>query len=274
LELETFAEIFRANGYRTAGFVTNPYLKKEFQFDQGFEVYEVAKIEKALRARVRAQTEDGIVETVMYVPAPDPTRGRAETITQRASEWIRTIRGDSFFLYIHFMDVHYPYLPPAEYREAFDYARVPGKSDPEIQQPWLEEKGLNTAETAKFAEHMRGLYDGELSYTDEWIGFLLRQLEETDGLENTIVIITADHGEEFLEHGGTIHKGKMYEELVRVPLIVRVPGRPGGTVNAVVRNFDILPTVLDYCGIEPNNSALDARSLRPLIDGKPGACAR
>ena len=122
-------------------------------------------------------------------------------------------------------------------------------------------------ENVALLEHAQGLYDCGIAYTDHWIGKLIDYVSNTDALSNSIIVLTADHGEEFLEHGETIHKGKVYEELVRVPLIFYVPDRGPGTSDSLVRNFDLMPTVLDLCAIQRTASEIDAVSLRPIIDG-------
>ena len=97
---------------------------------------------------------------------------------------------------------------------------------------------------------------------------MLTRLRELDLMDQTIITITSDHGEEFLEHGGTTHKGQLYEEMLRVPLIVHVPGQRPLVVDDIVRNFDIMPTLLELAGIDHDSNALDAASLRPLLEGK------
>jgi arylsulfatase A-like enzyme len=116
---------------------------------------------------------------------------------------------------------------------------------------------------------MRGNCDCELRYADELIGRLLAVLGREHG-EDTIVVITSDHGDEFLEHGGTTHKGTLYEELVRIPLVMRLPGSGPERIDALVRSFDVFPTLLDYCGVGVRPAGLDAVSLRPLLDGRSG----
>jgi arylsulfatase A-like enzyme len=119
---------------------------------------------------------------------------------------------------------------------------------------------------------MRGLYDAEVRHTDHWIGVLLDELESRGLTDDTLVVVTSDHGEEFLEHGGTLHNGKLYEELVRIPLLMRVPGQGPSRFSASVRNIDVMPTILDFCRAELP-LALDAVSLRPLIEGVPASRA-
>ena len=243
--LDTFAEIMKENGYATGGFITNAHLKRVFNFQQGFDHFEE-----------------------MFATGPSHVPyAMAEEVTQHAMDWLGKPRDQPAFLYVHYNDVHYPYLPPDAYRNHFAFARMPGREDTDIQRDWLDEIDVLDGENAALLEHARGLYDCGIAYTDHWIGKLIDYVSNSDILSNSIIILTADHGEEFLEHGGTTHKGKMYEEFVRVPLIFYVPDRGPGTSDALVRNFDLMPTVLDLCAIRRTPSEIDAVSLRPIIDG-------
>lgn len=243
--LDTFAEILNRNGYATAGFITNPYLVSGFHFDQGFDTYRE-----------------------IFSPGEIVPYGLAEEVTGKAMHWLEGIGEVPFFLYLHYMDVHFPYLPPNEYRHLFSYPRVEGKPEETLQQIWRSRKDLADPENANIKEHMRGLYDEGIAYTDYWIGELLKYLDSTDLADNTIVIITSDHGEEFLEHGSTLHGATPYEEVIRIPLMIRVPGNRPQEIDALVRNFDVMPTVLDLAEIETADESYDAVSLRPLLDDK------
>ena len=255
LRLETLAEVLQRHGYATAGFVTNGHLKKTFHFDQGFDVF-------------------GELLEPETPPADPIPYGPADELTRRGIEWLDGQGDDPFFLFLHYMDVHYPYLPPPEYREMFAHARVEGQTDASLQEPWLQQEGLDAPEHRHIAEHMRGLYDASIRYTDHWIGELLDDLRRRGRWDDTLVVVTSDHGEEFLEHGGTIHKGTLYQELLRVPLLMRVPGRGPARIAASVRNFDVMPTILDYAVGGDLPPELDAVSLRPLIDGGAAADPR
>jgi arylsulfatase A-like enzyme len=236
-------EMLQNAGYTTIGLVTNGHLARTANFDQGFDFWGE------------------------LFSAPVKPYGPADQLTELAIECLLQVKEAPFFLYLHYMDVHYPYLPPEEFQDRFDFKRVANMTDVEIQERWLQETDLDSPEHQHIAEHARGLYDGEIAFTDYWIGRLLDWLDQQGYGENTIVVITADHGEEFLDHGNTIHKAKMYEELVHVPLAIRIPGIDAARIDDVVRNFDVMPTILDYCGIETESMRLDAASLRPLIEG-------
>ena len=124
--LDTFAEILKRNGYATAGFITNPYILRAFQFDQGFDTY-------------REMFSSG--ETVPY--------SLAEDVTREAMQWLDNDWEDPFFLYLHFMDVHYPYLPPAGYRGFFSYPQVESKSAETLQHIWLTKTRSHLINTSR-----------------------------------------------------------------------------------------------------------------------------
>jgi hypothetical protein len=132
--------------------------------------------------------------------------------------------------------------------------------------PDLVEKGGAEAEAAW--DHVRALYDGEITFTDREVGKLLDGLDERGLSENTLVVFVSDHGEKFYEHGGFGHGHTMYDELLKVPLIFSLPGEisPGTRISRQVRMMDAMPTILDYLDIR-NLSHLEGVSLRPLISG-------
>ena len=119
--------------------------------------------------------------------------------------------------------------------------------------------------------HLKSLYDGEIAYTDYYIGKLMHLLIELGIDDHTLVVLTSDHGDEFFEHGGKGHFRTLFEEVLRVPLIVRFPDRQFASlrVDEVVSLVDIAPTVLDYIGVMPGLE-MQGRSLIPLLTDEPG----
>lgn len=249
--LDTLAERLQAAGYTTAGFITNPYLKKEFNFHQGFDHYEEI-------------FRDG---GIPY--------GLGETVSAQAESYLRDLtaaNGDAtdgdkpFFLYLHYMDTHGPYAPPLEYRTQFDPEGV-DRFDNERWTRWEDEIDLQADDADGLRQEILNLYDGAVAYTDESAGRFLNALQEMGLTEDTLIVVTADHGDEFLEHGRTTHKGTLYEELVHIPFLFRIPGRPGGRIGDLVRNSDLMPTLFGLVGLETPTD-IDTVSLRPLIDGE------
>jgi arylsulfatase A-like enzyme len=271
--LRMLAEILNDHGYTTVGFNTNPNLSAHTNFDQGFDVYE--EFEKYHRRKKRTRDHRLIGK---YPPAG--------MVMKRVFERMDDPIDGPVFLWMHFMDPHSPYLPPQHHARAFprNYSR---HSDLEINEalyhmlfsqrgslkmaerfPSREDLGI---EGEVFIDHVRGLYEAEIRFCDAQLRRLFKRLEVDPAWRNTLVVVTADHGEEFLEHGFVIHHvhSGLAEELIRIPLIVKLPaGTPSGvTIDELVRIVDITPTILDYAGLGDEADHMDGTSLRPLMEG-------
>ncbi|MGH9365297.1 MAG: sulfatase-like hydrolase/transferase, partial [Thermoanaerobaculia bacterium] len=229
------AEILQANS-GTAAFVANPLIKDDQGFGRGFDTF------------WGAPPEAGV-----FTPAEEPV--------SRALSWLRTHGDERFFLFLHLMDPHDPYCPPARRKGPPD--TWPGQPDPAFtgKAPMPDE--------ATLAEWRR-LYAEEVAHTDSQIGLLLDGLDpEVRG--RTLVVVTSDHGEEFLEHGFLKHAVTLFDEAVHVPLLVRLPGAPGGRrVADLVRLVDVVPTLADLLRA-PVSAALRSRwagvSLAEVVRG-------
>lgn len=238
-EAETLAEALRAHGYTTGAFVNNIHLTASFHFDQGFDTFTFLRPEWPLRASEASfrLAFYGVVRLVIerFLPLGKKVERYyqdAAQVTQEARRWLDRHGDERWFLFVHYMDPHDPYFPHPY--DGTGYARV------EHPRPDLME-----------AESMRALYQGEVRYWDEHFGVLLDQLRDEGLYDNTLIIVTADHGEEFGEHGGFWHGTKLQEEVLRVPLIVKLPqgqGRAPARIADVVRHIDIGPTVVELAG--------------------------
>jgi arylsulfatase A-like enzyme len=235
----TLAEALKSGGFATAGFGMKIHLQPQFGFDQGFDAYN-------MHAR------------------------RAEKVNHRALEWLRGADPDRFFMYLHYNDPHYPYEPrPGYARFGSTSARV--QIDGPAKTAFREGRLKLSPQDIR---QLEDLYDGEILYTDQYIGELIDAVGAR-GYKNLLVVVTADHGEEFLDHGGITHGQSLYEELVRVPLIVGGSGLPpaarGGRPPAHVELIDIMPTLLQIAGL-PEPPGLQGRGLRPILgaDNQPG----
>jgi len=235
----SLAEVLGAVGYRTAGFANNINIAPHFGFDQGFDEYrflapdydfwaspsssQLAIYQVARRARARL-TGDEIRFQDFYQDAA--------VVNYEVLAWLEANQGSRFFLFIHYMDPHDPYFEhPYNGR---GYARVSDQNpDPSL------------------ASTFSRLYDGEIRYLDEHLGHLFDWLQEAGLYDETLILFTADHGEEFQEHGGWWHGTTLYEEQIGVPLIVKYPGgaRAGIIMADLARSLDIAPTTLDVVGL-------------------------
>ena len=162
-------------------------------------------------------------------------------LVARAESWLEGLEGDApWLLWVHAFDPHNEYRA----HEGFTQGDAP-----------------------------RDLYDGEVRFTDHHLGRLFAALEERGLLDDTIIAVVADHGEEFGEHGGRLHRRTLFEEVVRVPLLLAGPGIPRATVTTPVGMVDLLPTLLDLLDLAPP-ADLAGRSLRPLLNEGPDPAPR
>jgi len=252
----TLAETLHSAGYRTAGFYGGPYLHPTFGFGQGFDDY--FNCMTALPADIDGQQAREESQKAASLTHADVTGPRTR---EKFEEWVSSRTERPLFAFVHLWDVHYDYIPPPEYLKRFDpeYAGSVTVTD------FMRNPAIHPGMPARDLQHVLACYDGEIRFTDEIIGALLAALPRP---ANTLVIITADHGEEFFEHGGKGHQRTLYDEVLRVPLIFRWPGRvPAGTgVQQQVRLIDVMPTVLDLLNIQPA-APVQGRSLLPLFSG-------
>jgi arylsulfatase A-like enzyme len=241
-QLPTLAELLEVGGYDTIGLNTNPWLKAMFGFDAGFGVY----------------------ETLHRGKEASP----AWEVNYRALELLRErTRKNPVFLYLHYMDVHAPY-GPQPYSFPGEAISVPEIGVvPDSQLELMYRKG--GLEAPGVQERVIDLYDGGIRTVDEAIARLLEDLRKTDGFDDTVFVITSDHGESFREHGTTEHGQNLFPEVYDVPLVFFWPGiLPAGTrIGAQVRSIDIVPTLLSWAGVAPPDE-LDGVPLLPM---EPGA---
>src|SRR5262245_2708066 len=239
----TLAEEFQARGFETLAVVNTHNLgAPQYQLDQGFGRFEY------------------ITETDQ-----DSRNGRlinpnmGEVVISTAKELLAARdRARPFFLFLHFYDVHTDLTPKAEYRKEF-VQPYQGKLDGRTQQlSGVRKRGEHLSEAdVCFLEEM---YDAEIRTFDELFGRFLDWLGEQGLREETLILVTSDHGEEFQEHGGVLHGRTQYQELLRVPLLVAGPGVPSGMViDTPAHGVDVTPTLLGSMG-------LDARTPRDGLD--------
>ena len=262
----TLAETLRAAGWRTAAFADNPFVSVEYGFGQGFDAFTgrspspVARGTLLLQAaaQVRLRAAGGAA----YSFGPGVETG-ADGILGGAVDFLLASDGRPAFAYAHLIEPHYPYTPPPP----FDGGRR--RVDPPHSSGILPFDAFPALPDADVAV-MRANYAGEVTAADAALGRALDRLRAAGRLDGMLVVITSDHGEEFHEHGGWTHGQSLYEELVRVPLLVRAPaGGPGRgrRVEAPVSLVDLAPTILDLAGVA-SGARVSGRSLVPLLEGR------
>ncbi len=246
---QTLAERMQAAGYHTALFSASRMLRKK-GFHQGFD-----KVAFPTRSQMASRN------------SPELSRAALTHLTAQKAE----SPDAPFFAYVHYLDPHGPYSPPPEY-----HRRVGGEP---IQNPlrlygglrkrcyWLRQEGFGPG-TPRF-EDLVMRYDAETAHTDDAVRELVEGLDSAGLMENTLVIVTADHGEEFLDHDFLEHAWTVYMESLRVPLVFWAPGQLAPAVEETrVSLVDLLPTLLPLLGLEQEDTAFDGA---PLFDPSSGA---
>ncbi|HKE01984.1 MAG TPA: sulfatase, partial [Planctomycetota bacterium] len=245
----TLAEAFRAAGYVTAGFVSNPNVKRIFDFDRGFDEFFDAPVEDTLTHAALRNSAFGAVATAITRHQFNwKNDNDASEINRHAIAWLEANHDRRFFLYVHYIDPHEPYSPPDSY--ARDFRRDPGRF-------------LVHNERKKHVA--MDLYDGEIRYTDDNLRALVGELKRHGIFDDTLFVLTSDHGEEFFEHGVLGHGFSLYQEVLHVPLLFHGPGVPKGrVVQGPVAIVDLAATLLDASGAGPDRFG-DGRSFRAAM---------
>ncbi|MBI5499435.1 MAG: sulfatase [Deltaproteobacteria bacterium] len=243
-EAVLISETLQQEGFATGCVIANGYVSDAFGFRRGWDMYR------------------------NYVRSGLPNR--ALNVFTDAAAWIGEQTADKrFFLYIQTIDPHVPYIPPREYAEMYDPEAYDGPVKASETSTLLERvKAGQVTLNARDRKHLEALYDGEISYHDAQAPLLWDALAEHGFLDDTLVVVAADHGEEFFEHGSVGHGHSLYEELLHVPLFFRLPGvfEGGGTIDTVVGLVDVLPTAFETLGL-PVPETAQGRSLLPLAAG-------
>lgn len=251
----TLPEILAQAGYVTAAFAC-PVLKGIPNLKHRFKTYEV----------LPRETENFPEGELPYLELS--LSNIDSEINKKALDWLEKNRSRPFFLYLHYLGGHDPYLPPSPYDLSFWDKEISGEMKKFIS--GFSRKDYNGLYGVDFPEEMfdfiTAQYDGKIKYTDKQIGDLIVELGRLGLLENTLVILTSDHGESFGEHGSFFHSKTLYREVIHVPLIMRLPKvLPRGRVIAgPVRHIDLLPTILDILNI-PYGGPAQGIDLLPFI---------
>jgi arylsulfatase A-like enzyme len=293
----TLATVLRASGYATGAFsASNPYISPRFGYDQGFEVFrdsldfEAPSIQNAVgpetprsgsaRGKLNRSIKNcagALGLSTLYnelyfqycmksAPAAasiDDLRRfpAADVMVDEAQEWLASVGQRPFFLWLHLMDPHSPYYPPNQaFRELAGRDIEPGRAR-YLNEYWHRSDLAPSGFRGKRDEVVQ-LYDAGIRWVDRQIARLVRSLKQTHLWDDCVFVLTADHGEEFLEHGGRYHAPvRLHEEIVRVPLLIRVPGERGGKVpTSPMSHLHLAPTLLEIMGVQAP-AAFQGRSL-------------
>ena len=229
----TLPGLLRAAGYTTQAVTSHLYVSAVYGLDQGFDRLDFHQDR------------------------------RATDVANRAIDLVDRFGDRPLFLFLHFYDPHWHYDPPEAMRALFDRpysGSITGR--------WGD-FSARTPDSVSPADldHLLALYDGEIRYTDDEVGRVLDHLARRGALRSTLVLVTSDHGEEFLEHGSWEHRKTLYEEVIRVPLIAHWPGVAPRRETAPVSLLDVAPTILAWAGVPPPPSFQGRSLLAPLGPG-------
>jgi arylsulfatase A-like enzyme len=255
----TLAEALQALGYRTGGFSGNSLVFTGEKFGRGFIHFEDifrSAADMAVRTYFGQKFEQGVLK---YLMDDYPGRRRADDITRSTLNWIDRDRSRPFFAFLNYFDTHAPYLPPEPYLSRFATGKNTGQSLRRSQLSY--DPRLTPEESAEEVD----AYDGAVAYADYGIGELLRGLKERGLADNTLVVITSDHGEALGEHDMFLHRNSLYREVIHVPLIFWWNGRvpPAVRIERPVTNAAVPATVMDLLN-EANPPAFPGPALVAL----------
>jgi arylsulfatase A-like enzyme len=237
----TLAEKLRDSRYATAGYIENPVISRQFQYDQGFGRWELDD-RRARGNRSMSHFDEGIFS------------------------WLESHSEEAFFLYVHYLDPHDPYRAPDPFYHSM--------ADPD----WEDETGAPTSYTLndnkeyysnnrQALDNVIALYDEEISYVDSRFQKLIAKLDALNILDETVVVFLSDHGEGFLEHGEFFHSYSVNSELINIPLIIRCPGLlDPGVEEQYVQHIDLFPTIAHMLDIDTGNLPLEGNDILTTSD--------
>lgn len=280
----TLAEILGKAGYCTAAFHSNPLLTRLRNYNKGFVKFDegwgitprfwrlrlwLAEIGLKMASKMvfkklilsfLSRLANYIDSLLFASRVRNPTIS-AEQINAKAVSWLNS-HNKNFLLWLHYMDAHIPYMPPQKYINQFHKKPISRFKKTAL---WRKSRWSPAKLSSAELETLLQLYDGCIKYVDDSIGWLLTTAGNR--LENTIIIVTADHGDEFREHGKMSHI-TLYDGIIHVPLIMAGPGiEPGSSVIEQVELMDLAPTLVDLVGLD-KPATFNGQTLLPLMGGE------
>ncbi len=275
----TLPKALKTKGYATGVFSANAFVSPVFGYGSGVDKFyhkQISIFGQLILGHILGSIRKYspfLKELNKFLESVEiPFWGQARKTTQAEGlnnaflDWIASLNNQPFFAYFHYMETHTPYATPPPFNRKFvkpSYAG-PEQHDYPLHEPFYPLTKAIALPEDKY-ENVVAQYDGNIAYVDHRLNELFEALRERHLLDKTVVIITADHGEEFYEHYGWGHGKSLYREVIHVPMIVRYPAFfPQGKVSqANVQHIDLLPTILDLTGV-PAPKHLEGRSFVPL----------
>ena len=280
-KLPTLADEMKKAGYYTAAIGINPALNKQACISNGFiyyDFYPKFSTGRSVGGKIRKHLS-------RYIPDEKLTNTAAEgltidfgsmistdKLTDLAIRWLGKNKDKNIFFWIHYFDPHVPYAPPVQWLQGREKGLIPhigfnfDRPDDLLTHAFVP--------TQKEKEWLRELYNGEVRYVDHNLGRLFAALKQMGIYDQSLMVLTSDHGEEFWEHGSYYHGHSLYHEVVSIPLIIKPPGNSvSDRINEVVCLQNLMPTILDYCQIKGYRKKIYNQSLLPLLTGETGGKA-
>ncbi len=241
------SEVFKEAGFSTATFLANGYVSDKFGFNQGWDHY------------------------TNYIREKKSTE--AENVFKETGDWIEQHKSERFFVYVQTIDPHVPYDPPEQFLSMYKKGEYTGQVSPRKTPDLLAEAKRSPPKVtfnAADKQYIKDLYDAEVSYHDHYLGVFIERLKKLGLYDDTVFVITSDHGEEMDEHGSWGHGHTVYQDLLWVPYIVRFPGvvPAGKRISQAVSTMSIFPTVVEAAGVTVPNTVED-RSVLSWLRGAP-----
>jgi len=247
------SEALKKSGIVTAAFHSNPYLSGYFGWNRGWDIF-------------YDSMDADVSPEIPYI--------KGDGINSKVDEWLSSYTKEEkyrpFFLWVHYMDVHEPYVPERKYIDMVD-ASINLTQDEmfNLFKNVVLKRDVSDEETVGL---LKKLYDAHIREADDYVKEFFEILERLNLLKNSVIIMTSDHGDEFNEHGSLSHDGKMYSELIDIPLFVYSYDRVKAEVcNTLVSNIDIPPTINYLFGLEPVED-FEGHSLLPFEDYPKKGC--
>jgi arylsulfatase A-like enzyme len=265
-------ETLAANGYTNGGFSTSPLLSRSYGYDRGFHQFfdlvpdesdPILRKVKGGERILRQQWAHKLLGMFGVNWRPACRYVSAEETNKIVFTWLDSVESP-FFAWVHYMDIHWPYH--------LEWTLTQPES---ISKAWRDLAHLyqvnwnGTQVTVEEKAHYIRLYEQAVQYVDDQVGKLISELEKLGKLENTLLILASDHGEEFLEHGRWGHwENNLYDEILKVPLIIKLPHlKSSRVIQNQVRLLDLMPTILDLCEC-PSQERMEGVSFASLWDGE------
>ncbi|MFQ6103538.1 MAG: sulfatase-like hydrolase/transferase [Candidatus Glassbacteria bacterium] len=274
-------EVYRDKGYRTAILTSNNLVSPLFGFDQGVDLFYYGKAQMVrelmlgniIRTLLRGnqdrkrKVEDYFwkLEAILRFRERVDYDSSVDSLNGRFLEWVDEDSARPFFAYIHYIEPHFPYTPPPPYDTRFT-SILPGAYVQPTHNYGFQPFDRMESVERELIETVVGEYDGEIAYLDNRLGAFFYELGERELLDGTIILLTSDHGEEFFEHSMWGHGHSLFNEVVRIPMLIRYPQaiEAGTRITAISSLVDVMPTLLDLSGIDDEIESA-GRSLVPAL---------